>query len=252
MPEFSTHLELVKNLVFEVAEYFHQLENADHHKFDKNLASEIKADADKLLENKILESLSSFDLPVLSEESGFISCHDFNKAYFIVDPLEGTFNFVRGIGIYGISIALWENASPVFGVIYDLPNRKLFWGGPEYGAYCEETPINVSGIDVIGRSVICTGFPVRMNIEDPERFNEFHRLIRNFAKVRMLGSAAMSLLMLSQGKVDYYAEDSIMLWDVGAGLAILKGAGGNFSIKKCANDWEFDVRASNGFLAIGS
>jgi myo-inositol-1(or 4)-monophosphatase len=89
---------------------------------------------------------------------------------------------------------------------------------------------------------------VRLNTTSPAARGEFWRLIEPYAKIRMLGSAAMSLLQVARGAADVYAEASIMLWDVAAGLAVVEGAGGKSSITATNRSWCYDVIASNGFL----
>ena len=90
---------------------------------------EIKAVADNVLERDILKGLLPYGLPILSEESGYIHGQQESRYLFVVDPLDGTFNFVKGLGPSAVSIGLWQDERPIFGVIYSLMDRKLFWGG---------------------------------------------------------------------------------------------------------------------------
>jgi len=209
---------------------------------------EVKAIVDLALEKEILQGLAVAGLAILSEESGHVPPRRESRYCFLVDPLDGTFNFVKGLGPCAVSIALWEDLRPVFGVIYSLTERRLAWGGPGIGSHAGERRIYVSNTSNRAHASLCTGFPVRLDVASPGAKAEFWRLIEPFAKIRMLGSAAMSLLQVARGSADAYAEASIMLWDVAAGLAIVEGAGGNSSITPTKRPWCYDVIASNFFL----
>lgn len=210
---------------------------------------EVKALADTVLEKDILQALSSTGLPVLSEESGYVAAPQSSDYWFIVDPLDGTFNFLKGLGPSAVSIALWEEQRPVFGVIYDLLERQLAWGGPGLGAYADGRSIAVSQTSDRTRASLCTGFPVRFDFTDDRVMQDFRHRVEPYAKVRMLGSAAVSLLHVARGSADVYAEQSIMLWDVAAGIAIVEGAGGRVMLTATDRKWCYDVVASNAALA---
>lgn len=206
---------------------------------------EVKTLADIVLEEDILQSLSSIGIPILSEEAGYISGQTESKYWFIVDPLDGTFNFVKGLGPCAVSIAFWEEDKPIFGVIYDIYDQKLYWGGSNIGAFCNDKEISVSDTSSKESASICTGFPVRFNTENNDDMQKFLTLIKDYAKVRMLGTAAISLVNVAKGAADVYIEQSIMLWDVAAGLAILEGSGGCVHYEKASHDYSLNVFASN-------
>jgi myo-inositol-1(or 4)-monophosphatase len=209
------------------------------------LPREVKAAADLALERDILGALADSRLAVLSEESGYISAPQPSNRWFIVDPLDGTFNFVKGLGPCAVSIALWEDQTPIFGVIYDLMERQLAWGGAGMGAFIDGRPISISNTSSLAMASICTGFPVRFDIESDQSMRQFWRLVSPFAKVRMIGSAAAALLQVARGSADVYLEQSIMLWDVAAGIAIVQGAGGAAAFRRNEGEWSYDVVASN-------
>lgn len=209
---------------------------------------EIKAIADTMLDKDILEALASTGLAVLSEESGYIPARQESNYWFIVDPLDGTFNFVKRLGPCAVSIALWERDKPVFGVIFNLEERELAWGGAEMGAFAAGRRISVSDTCSPAEASICTGFPVRFDVENDMAMNNFLRVVKPYAKIRMLGSAAVSLLRVATGAADAYSEHNIMLWDVAAGLAIVDGAGGETMLEKADGNWCYRVFASNPSL----
>lgn len=214
-----------------------------------DLPKEIKAKADEVLNRDILQSLAPLGIPVFSEESGYLQSGNSSDYWFIVDPLDGTYNFVKGLGPSAVSIALWRQQTPIFGVIYSLSDRQLFWGGAGIGAFVDGRPITVSGTSDRATASICTGFPVRFDLEDTQAMQGFWQTIQPFAKVRMIGSAAMSLMHVARGSADVYFEQSIMLWDVAAGLAIVQGAGGSACFTSTSTEHSLNVFASNGQIA---
>jgi myo-inositol-1(or 4)-monophosphatase len=250
MPDPTRLLELSKNLARKAARELLSLRREDlrEYEFSIDLQKEVKTKADEILDTLILDGLQETGLPVLTEESGFIQGKEESGLKFIVDPLDGTFNFIKNLGPSAVSIALWQENMPIHGVILNLYENKLYWGGPEIGAFCEDEPIRVSKESMKNRSSICTGFPTRFDVNNLGEQQKYWGLISPFAKVRMLGSAAVSLLQVAKGSSELYSESNIMLWDVAAGLSIVKGAGGNIECIETGSEWCLDVIASNGKL----
>jgi myo-inositol-1(or 4)-monophosphatase len=252
-PDLTELLELAKSIATRAAiRLLDQLPDDERryvHCLD--LPREIKSIADTVLEADILRGLAPARLPILSEESGHTAAQCKSDYWFIVDPLDGTFNFVKGLGPSAVSIALWNGQRPVFGVIFNLLERQLVWGGPEMGAYAGDRRISVSCTSRQGQASICTGLPVRFDVASDFAMWGFCDTIRDYAKVRMLGSAAISLLQVARGSADVYAEQNIMLWDVAAGLAIVEGAGGRSLLTETGREWCYGVIAANASLFPG-
>ena len=250
MFEITKLLELTRNTVQQAGFRLINSFTADQKKFEYSLhlPKEIKSIADSILDKYIIQVLAQTSIPILSEESGYISSQVDSPYKFIVDPLDGTFNFVKGLGPCAISIALWKEDVPIFGVIFDILDQQLFWGGNGIASHTESNSISVSGVSDISSASICTGFPVRLNVDDDGVMKDFCQMVRPFSKVRMLGSAAVSLLHVAKGSADVYSENNIMIWDVAAGIAIVQGAGGyaHWSAGTTANS--LNVIASNGYF----
>jgi myo-inositol-1(or 4)-monophosphatase len=248
--EVNDLIELVKTMVENLATEL--LDNKDsanlkNYSFDRELKKEIKSTADNLLDKKIISMLKPLGYSILTEESGHIIAKNQSNYWFIIDPLDGTFNYIRGSGPSAISIALWKSNKPIFGVIYNLINSQLFWGGKDLGSYCDDQKISVSNTSKISESVLFTGFPVRFNFDEKNSRNLINH-IKEFAKIRMIGSAAISLINVANGSADLYYEKNIMLWDVAAGIAIVEGAGGKVTISNKREEYCLDVVASNECL----
>jgi myo-inositol-1(or 4)-monophosphatase len=210
----------------------------------------MKSSVDKIIEETIIENLLPTGITVLSEESGEFRCNSESSLRFVVDPLDGTVNFVRGLGPCSISIALCDNDKPIFGVLAIYPSGDFAWGGIGKGAFLNKRPIHVSKITDPFQTVLCTGFPSRYSFEDHNSVKKHVRMMSHFGKVRMLGSASNSLLQVAKGAAEVYSEKEIMLWDVAAGLAILEGAGGEFDINFGKDENAVNVSATNGLINI--
>ena len=220
-----------------------------NYKYVDELPREMKSEVDYQLEKIILDCLKLTGIPILSEEMGESLVSFNNDLYWVVDPLDGTVNFVRGIAPCSISIALWLDKEPIFGVIIEYPSCKLAWGGRLFGAFIDDEQIMVSVIKQKSQAVLCTGFPSRFNFSESS-VSVFLDSVHFFSKVRMLGAASLSLLLVAKGSADAYFEKDIMIWDVAAGLAIIEGAGGNFYISDGHSQYSHNIFASNGLLEL--
>ncbi len=210
---------------------------------------DIKTEADKAADVAILKVLSPTGYSILSEESGSKSLSELDASCWIIDPLDGTFNFVRGFPACCVSVSLWEKMNPLLGVIYDFANDQLYSGMVGSWAFCNGLPLQVSSVNSLTQAVLATGFPTSRDFSDIALLNTIRR-IQMFKKIRMIGSAALSLAYVSAGIVDAYHEEDIWLWDVAAGLALVRAAGGDFTISQIKPSFQLDVYAYNGIISI--
>ncbi len=187
---------------------------------------DVKMQADIDSENLIRERLARTKLPVIGEEiGGDSSLLDRSEPYWSVDPLDGTYNYLRGLPSTCVSIGLWRGRRPVLGVIYDFWRDELFAGGAGLGLTLNGRALQPRWAPDIARAVLCTGFPSTAD-RSGEGVRGFVRRVEQFKKIRMIGSAALALAYVSCGRADAYFEESIKLWDIAAGLALVEGAGG--------------------------
>ena len=218
------------------------------YEFDAVLEREMKAEADRIIESAVLEDLSNTGVPILSEES-YDAFSDLESGKrFIVDPIDGTVNYVRGIGFSTVSIALFDDDEPLFGVLAIDPGAELVWGGPRIGSFYAGNSIKVSGQTEKNKSILCTGIPARLDLTDTNQKEKFLSNITEFAKVRMLGAASISLFNVAKGSADCYVEQDVMIWDIAAGLAILLGAGGEYHLSRGSHKYSWDICGHNGRL----
>ena len=224
------------------------VEGVKHYQFSDNVPNEIKAEADIIIEKILIGELSASGLSIISEESGMIESESDSNLRFIIDPIDGTVNFIRGIYNCSISVALFDRDTPVFGVLASYPSGEIAWGGEGIGAFIDDIPINVSSVKDTKKGVLCTGFPSRFEFNS-KAVSEQMLLMQSFSKVRMLGSASQSLLQVAKGSAEAYVESNIMIWDVAAGIAIVEGAGGKFTINNKQNySYPIEVMASNSLV----
>lgn len=217
---------------------------------DRSLAwrgREPKTKVDRKLNAVILAHLKKTGLPILSEETGGADWPAIDPLW-IVDPLDGTFNFTRRLGPSAICICLWHARGPEFGAILDISSGEITWGGRAYGAW-RGTRLRVSSVSQLSHAVLCTGFPAAFDFGDPAATRRWIEFAGQFAKVRMFGSAASSLLSIASGAADCYYEEEIQIWDVAAGMAVVEGAGGAVTLARGKSKTSVRLLATNLTLA---
>ena len=207
---------------------------------DRDIKLEADITAENLIKN-IIKNESIF--PILAEESGK-SVENLGETFWVVDPLDGTANYSRDIPICCVSIALVTNLNPVIGVIYDFNNDNLYEGTKEHSALMNNHQINVSDIAKKNKGILVTGLPNATDYSD-EAMLIMVKDFQSWRKVRMIGSAAMAAAYVASGKADLYKEFGTYLWDVAAGAAIVKAAGGVAEISNQNNSYQVDVYFSN-------
>ena len=207
---------------------------------------DIKTDADLAAQDHILKRLAVSGIPVLAEEGEHGGVLPPGPCW-IVDPLDGTLNFARGFAMAAVSIALWDGTVPIIGVIVEVFHGEIYSADVARGAWLNRAPICVSKVANPSQAVIATGFPSGRSY-DEHSLLAFVKKVQQFKKVRMLGSATLMLAQVAAGRFDIYEEEDIYLWDVAAGLALVKAAGGAFSMHPGTDPFKFNIRASNGIL----
>ena len=208
---------------------------------------DIKLAADIEAEQSIKDIISAeSSYPILAEESGK-SVEELGDTYWIIDPLDGTANYSRSIPISAVSICLMHQLNPVLGVIYDFNNDHLYEGSIVSDALSNNQKIKVSNVDNSKSGILITGLPNNTDYSDKALI----KMIRDFQdwrKVRMLGSSAMAAAFVASGKADVYKEKNSYIWDVAAGAAIVKAAGGHVSLTNQNESFQVDVFFSNGHI----
>lgn len=196
-----------------------------------NDKKDIKLSIDIQINNKIKSFLElNYTYPILSEESIFSKSYLLiQEKCWILDPLDGSLNLSRKIPISCISIALWNGEFVDFACIYDF-NRKEVFVADKNKSLVNNVPCQVSSVSEPSSAVLCTGFPSWRSYDDKSLIH-FLKKIQQWKKIRAIGSAAISLTWVARGWIDACIEEDIRIWDVIAGLALVKSAGGQVFIK---------------------
>jgi myo-inositol-1(or 4)-monophosphatase len=211
-----------------------------------NSGKDVKTIADVEVNNIILNHLISTGIPILSEESENFGT-SIPSLCWIVDPLDGTYNFTRDFPFACVSIALWSDKGPQIGIVQNIFNSDIFIASLNANTTFNGNNISVSSIDDLSCSLLSTGFPSGSSYDTADLL----KVVRNvqvFKKVRTIGSASMMLSYVSKGVFDVYYENGIYLWDVAAGLCLVKQAGGEYILKPTAEPYKYEVLASNKAL----
>ncbi|NSX54246.1 inositol monophosphatase family protein [Parasulfitobacter algicola] len=161
----------------------------------------------------------------LAEESGETEGEDPTRRW-IVDPLDGTTNFLHGMPHFAVSIALENKGQIITGVVYDPSKDELFWAEKGQGAWVNESRLRVSGRNKMIESVFATGLPFGGSKNLPLTLQELARLLPATAGVRRWGAAALDMAYVAAGRYDGFWERGLNNWDLAAGLIILREAGG--------------------------
>ena len=205
--------------------------------------------ADKRTEKIIIEELQKAhsDYGIITEESGSINTANKNNRW-IIDPIDGTTNFLNGIPQFAISIGYEEESEMKCGVIFDPIKNEMFCAEKGNGAYLNNSRIRVSNKKKLKDALLVTGGPRQSSKIKKENFYEFVEVSNNIlSPVRKFGSAALDLAYVACGRFDGYWQRELSYWDVAAGIIILKEAGGfvNFFEEDNKDPLKRNILASN-------
>ena len=156
---------------------------------------------------------------------------------WIIDPLDGTTNFIHQIPLYAISVALAQDNEILLGVVYEINNQDLYSAIKGQGACKNDTPIHVSPTAHFNQSLIATGFPISDFPNKSKYLNCLGPLMTQTRGIRRMGAAAVDLCFTAEGKFDLFFEPQLKPWDVAAGALILESAGGLVSDFSGGTDW---------------
>lgn len=186
-------------------------------------------EVDQAAEQAIIDVLKNAypDHAIWAEESGPSSnLHDENENIWIIDPLDGTTNFIHGFPTYCVSIALQQRGQITQAVVYDPNRNDLFTATKGSGAYLNEKRIRVARRDKMAEALIGTGFPFRDNGALDQYMQMFRVMTEKCAGLRRPGAAALDLAYVAAGRLDGFFEKGLQPWDMAAGSLLITEAGG--------------------------
>ena len=160
----------------------------------------------------------------LMEESGEVAGDGVHR--WIIDPLDGTTNFLHSIPHFAISVALERGGDIVAGLVYNPVQDELFWAERGHGAFLNDRRLRVSGRKNLGEALVGTGIPFQARGDHPAYLRQLAAVMARTAGVRRMGAAALDLAYVAAGRLDAFFEYDLNAWDVAAGALLVREAGG--------------------------
>lgn len=219
-------MEVVKEAAVYVRDRHENREGLNiEEKGKQNFVTEV----DKKAEQILVSGLSN-----LLPESGFIAeegtSNKRGETYnWVIDPVDGTTNFIHGVFPFAISVGLLEKEEIVVGIVYEFGLNEFFYSWKGGGAWLNGDPIQVSGVSTIGQALIATGFPYTNFTYLTEFMNSMDYFMKNSHGLRRLGSAATDIAYVACGRYDGFYEYGLHPWDIAAGILLVREAGGEVS-----------------------
>ncbi|MBA2079209.1 inositol monophosphatase family protein [Rhodanobacter sp. PCA2] len=185
------------------------------------------SEVDKLAEAEIVKELRRAypDHAIIGEEGSAVGK---GPLTWVIDPLDGTHNYLRGIPHFSVSIAMLDKGVPVYGVVFDPLRNELFTASKGDGAYLNDRRIRVGKREDLGGAMIATGFPYRQRKHLDAQLAMTRALLGQAEDIRRSGSAALDLAYTAAGRYDGYFEIGLKPWDLAAGVLLVHEAGGRY------------------------
>lgn len=200
-----------------------------------NLVSYVDKESERRLVNRLSEIIPGAGF--IGEEGTDIKGS--NPYRWIIDPLDGTTNYLHGLPLYAISIGLLKNDSTILGVVYDVSHKECYHAVDGHQSKCNGKEISVSAIQTLEESLLATGFPYYHT----EKKDDYLEIIKEFLEtthgIRRLGSAAIDLAYVACGRLEGFFEYNLRAWDVAGGAFIVQQAGGTVSDFKGGSNYLF-------------
>ena len=204
--------------------------------------------ADKRTEKILIEELQKAhsEYGIITEESGIINKSN-SQNRWIIDPIDGTLNFLNGIPYFAISVGYEENGEIKCGVIFNPITNEMYYAEKGSGSYQNNFRIRVSNKKKIQDSLLVTGGPKQSSKNKDKIFSEYINVSKKATHVRKFGSAALDMACVASGRFDGFWQRELNYWDVAAGMIIIREAGGfvNFFEEDKNNPLKKNIIASN-------
>ncbi len=204
-----------------------------------DFVSQADLKSEQILKRELTKARPDYGL--LLEEGGGTVGKDVSNRW-VVDPLDGTLNFLHGIPHFAISIGVERDGEPYAGVIYNPINDELYWAEKGQGAHLNERRLRVSARKKMEESLIGTGAPFLGHGDHPGFIKRAEAVIGKTAGLRRLGAAALDLAYVASGRLDGFWEEPLNPWDVCAGIVLVREAGGYVS----------EISGGNAMMSSGS
>lgn len=188
-----------------------------------DFVSRADREAERIIKEELMGGRPTYGW--IGEETGAQDGEDPTRRW-IVDPLDGTTNFLHGLPHWAISIALEHKGEIVSAVVFDAAKDEMFWAEKGAGTWMNEARMRVSGRRNLSEALFATGVPFGAKSTLPATMQDLARLMPACAGVRRMGAASLDLAYVAAGRYDGYFERELKVWDIAAGLLLVKEAGG--------------------------
>lgn len=211
-----------------------------------NMVTEVDRGSQEIIVSRILKDFP--EAGILAEESGEGDVESNFK--WIIDPLDGTTNFVHGFPCFAVSVAVEIDGDVKVAVVHDPYHHETFWAIEGRGAYLNENRIRVSGVNQLINSLLATGFPYELNEYFYKNMEIFKALYQKCQGIRRAGAATIDMCYVACGRFEGYWEFYLNPWDVAAGYLIVKEAGGKLSNAQGGkfSIYGYEYVATNGLI----
>ncbi len=205
------------------------LSGEKRHQISKKQQFDFVTQVDLLSEKAIIEYLRKRhpEHDILAEESGGGQVGD--GYLWVIDPLDGTKNYIHNFPFFAVSVALLHNGQPIVGAVFDPTRDELFCAQRGGGAFLNSEPIRVSTAEDTAQCLLATGFPFRAKHLARPYFEAFVSMFHEVSDLRRAGAAALDLSYVACGRLDGFWEVELNLWDIAAGVLLIEEAGGEVS-----------------------
>ncbi len=195
-------------------------------KIEQKGRNDFVSEADRAAESAVIDVILKHypDHAIIAEESGAYGNSEYT---WVIDPLDGTTNYLHGFPVFCVSVALMHNGRVEHGVVYDPMRQELFTASRGQGAQLDGRKIRVSGQQQLERALLGTGLPFReSNLAIPPYMRMLEKAMMNTSGIRRGGAAALDLCYVASGRLDLFWETGLAIWDIAAGALIIREAGG--------------------------
>lgn len=206
--------------------------------YTKTSATDLVTKADRAVEAELLDQLARLvpEAGFLAEESA--STGNGQGLTWVVDPIDGTTNFVHGFPFVAISVALWDNGAPLLGVVYNPILNEYFCASTGEGSTLNNHPLTCGDKSDLSQALVATGFPYDFKCNPRNNLQPFAALHAQVRGIRRAGSAALDLCYVARGVFDAYWEYHLKPWDAAAGVIIAMEAGATVTAPD-GSPWQF-------------
>ncbi|MBU8789377.1 inositol monophosphatase [Oceanobacillus caeni] len=234
MDSLNIAIKIARKAGKQLAEQINEPFNIEQKQSEFDLVTEWDKKTEILITKKIKEKFPEHK--VIGEESiyansneKFLEIVNNEEFVWVLDPIDGTNNFIHGLPGYSISIALLSFGEIILGVVYNPDNDEMFYAERGKGAYMNGERMNVSNRKVLAESILATGFPSDVEKNRKTVLNQIFKLGSECRNIRVYGSAALHCAYVAAGRLEAFWEPGLNIWDIAAGSLIVKEANGTVS-----------------------